>query len=90
MPTKKRTTKKEMKSEMKENMFTRGKNEECCTSDKGNACGSGGCMYGFGFIGAVIYYISTANTFWMGVLGVLKALVWPAFLVFELLKMVGA
>lgn len=52
-------------------------------------CG-GGAVYGLGFIGAVIYYISTAPSFWMGVLGVLKAIVWPAFLVFGLLKSLGA
>jgi hypothetical protein len=46
-------------------------------------CGGG---YFLGFIGAVIYYISTATGFWDGVLGVLKALVWPAFLVYEVLK----
>ena len=49
-----------------------------------------GSIYGFGFIGAVIYYISTATDFWMGLLGVLKALVWPAFLVYELLSSLGA
>jgi hypothetical protein len=48
--------------------------------------GCGGALYGLGFIGALIYYISSATSFGMGVLGVLKALVWPAFLVFELLK----
>jgi len=47
---------------------------------------SGGALYGFGFIGAAIYYISTATSFWMGVVGFCKALVWPAFLVYELLK----
>jgi hypothetical protein len=46
----------------------------------------GNIIYGLGFIGAVIYYIQTATSFWMGVLGFLKALVWPAFLVYELLK----
>jgi hypothetical protein len=52
--------------------------------------GSGGAVYGLGFIGALIYYITHAATFWMGFLGVLKAIVWPAFLiyrVFTLLKM---
>jgi hypothetical protein len=49
-----------------------------------------GGIYGLGFIGAVIYYISTATGFWMGVLGFLKAMVWPAFLVFQLLKFLGA
>ncbi len=47
-------------------------------------------IYGLGVIGAAIYYISHAVGFWMGVLGFLKALVWPAFLVFEALKAVGA
>jgi len=55
-----------------------------------SGCGSAGAVYGLGFIGAVIYYISQASGFWMGVLGILKAIVWPAFLVFEMLKNLGA
>ena len=58
-----------------------------CKVDYCNSCGGG--FYGLGFIGAVIYYISTATSFWMGVLGVLKAIVWPGFLVYELLKFLG-
>ncbi len=50
--------------------------------------GAGG--YGLGIIGAAVYYIGAADTFWMGVVGFLKALVWPAFLVYELLKFLGA
>ncbi|VVB70051.1 Uncharacterised protein [uncultured archaeon] len=50
---------------------------------------SGSAAYGLGFIGAAVYYISTATGFWMGVLGFLKALVWPAFLVYGLLKSLG-
>jgi len=38
-----------------------------------------------GFIGAVIFYIQQATSFWMGALGFLKAIVWPAFLVYKLL-----
>jgi len=45
-----------------------------------------GAVYGMGFIGAAIYFISTATSFWIGVLGFLKAMVWPAFLVFEAFK----
>ncbi len=48
--------------------------------------GAGDAVYGLGFIGACVYYIGAATTFGLGVLGILKALVWPAFLVFELLK----
>lgn len=58
-----------------------------CKISKG---GCGGCGYFLGFIGSAVYYISTATGFWNGVLGVLKSLVWPAFLVFELLKFLGA
>ena len=47
--------------------------------------GAGGPIYGLGFIGAVIYYIKIATGFWMGVLGILKAMVWPAFLVYKIL-----
>jgi len=60
---------------------------KCWHGHMHKACGG---VYGLGFIGAVIYYISTASGFWMGVLGILKALVWPAFLVFEMLKSLGA
>lgn len=51
---------------------------------------SAGAVYGVGLIGAAVYYISVATTFWMGLLGILKAFVWPAFLVYEALKAIGA
>ncbi len=57
------------------------------TSEHGN--GSASAVYGLGFIGAVIYYISVATSFWAGVLGFMKALVWPAFLVYGALKQMG-
>lgn len=47
---------------------------------------SGNVIYGLGFIGSAIYYISTATNFWIGILGVLKAIVWPAIIVFNILK----
>lgn len=49
-----------------------------------------GTIFGLGFIGSVVYFISTATDFWMGVLGVLKALVWPAVLAYELFQLAGA
>lgn len=48
--------------------------------------GAAGGVYGLGFLGALVYFIQTAPNFWEGVLGVLKAIVWPALLVYELLK----
>ena len=46
---------------------------------------TGGGAYFLGFLGAAVYYIQQANGFWEGVVGVLKAIVWPAFLVYKLL-----
>lgn len=46
----------------------------------------GGAVYGLGLVGALIYYIQTASNFWDGVIGVLQAIVWPAFVVYELLQ----
>jgi hypothetical protein len=51
--------------------------------------GSSHAIYGLGFIGAAVYFIGQATTFWMGVLGILKAIVWPVFVVFGLLKFLG-
>jgi hypothetical protein len=42
-----------------------------------------------GFIGAAIYFIGAATNFGMGVVGFLKALVRPVFLVHGLLKFLG-
>ena len=66
---------------MKKNWF------KCCKGDKTkkNMCGCGGGIYFLGFIGATVYYIQASTTFWQGVVGVLKALVWPAFLIHKLL-----
>lgn len=54
-----------------------------------NSNASGGAIYGLGVIGAAIYFIANATGFWVGVLGFLKALVWPAILVYEALKSFG-
>jgi len=48
-----------------------------------------GAVYGLGLIGAAIYFISTATSFWLGVLGFLKAIVWPVFLVYQAFKHLG-
>jgi len=56
----------------------------------GDMKGCGGFGYFLGVVGSAVYYISTTSGFGAGFVGVLKALVWPAFLVFEVLKFVGA
>ena len=44
-------------------------------------------VYGLGLIGALIYNIQHAATLVMGLLGVLKAIVWPAMVVYQVLGM---
>ena len=46
----------------------------------------GSVVYALGLIGAGVYYISHATTFIEGVVGFLKSLVWPAFLVYHALE----
>ena len=48
--------------------------------------GSGSPVYGLGMIGAWVYYLKGVTTFKEGVVGFLKGLVWPAFMVYEVLK----
>jgi hypothetical protein len=45
---------------------------------------AGGGVYGLGFIGALVYFVQQSTGFWSGVVGILKAIVWPAFLVYRL------
>ncbi len=54
-----------------------------------NCAGPNSAFYGLGFIGAIIYYITHASGFWMGVLGIFKAMVWPIFFVYEAFKYFG-
>jgi len=51
----------------------------------GTAAG-GGAVYGLGMMGAMVYFFRSAETGWDYVLAVPKASVWPALLVYKLLK----
>ncbi len=51
-----------------------------------NVGGGGGAVYGLGLIGALIYYIQTANNFSDALWGIVKAILWPAFLIYSLLS----
>ncbi len=60
--------------------------KDCCKGMHHHHHGSnagGGAVYGLGLIGALIYYLQPAVTFMDFVVGILKALVWPAFLIFK-------
>lgn len=45
--------------------------------------GASSGIYGLAFIGAAAYYLQYASSFQAGVLGFLKALVWPAILAYK-------
>ena len=58
---------------------------------RGNrGAGGGDAVYGLGLIGALVYYIQQADGFWSVIVGILKALVWPAFVAYDLLKFLGS
>lgn len=66
--------------------------ENCCNRtgwQKMNTGGCSGAVYALGFIGAAVYYIQLAPTFWIGAIGLLKAAVWPAFVVYYALTYFG-
>ncbi len=47
--------------------------------------GGGNAVYGLGLIGALVYYLQQADGAAEYLLAVLKALVWPALLVYQAL-----
>ncbi len=51
-----------------------------------NRSNSGNAVYGLGLIGAAIFFVGKATSFWLVLLGLLKAMVWPAYLVYELFE----
>jgi len=47
--------------------------------------GGGGAVYGLGLIGALVYYFQHSTSFVEVLLGILKAILWPAFLLYHVL-----
>jgi len=46
-----------------------------------------GAIYGLGILGVAVYYIQHAANFWEGILGIIKAIFWPAILLYHLFAM---
>ena len=48
-------------------------------------------MWGFVWflatLGSAIYFVQQASGFWDGVLGILKALIWPAMIMYKVMQM---
>jgi hypothetical protein len=65
---------------MKENRMNRSQNV--------GSRGGGDAVYALGTIGSLVYYVQQAHGIWLITLAVLKAVVWPAFVVYDLLKFI--
>ena len=56
-----------------------------------NRAGPVGMVFFLAFIGAAIYFIQqTSGGFWEVILGLLQALVWPVFVMYHVLALLGA
>jgi hypothetical protein len=52
------------------------------------AAGGGG-VYFLGMIGSVVFFVQQAHGFWPVVLAFFKALVWPAFMIYDVFKYIS-
>ena len=71
-------------------MKKENKNTECCKEKiivKKNNCNrvESNAIYGMSVIGALFYFLQNATSFSMVLLGIGKAIFWPAVLMFKLL-----
>ncbi len=57
--------------------------EACKMHHSHGMCGG---AYGLAVIGAAVWWVQHSTGFWNGALGILKALVWPAILMYKLLE----
>ncbi len=63
------------------NWNSKGKSKSKSTSD-----GMGTMLYFVGFVGSVVYWMQAAEGFGAVITGVLKSMVWPAYIVYKLLE----
>ena len=71
--------KKSVKKKIKKAMES-----ESCGMGKMKGCSGG--AYCLATLGALVYHLTTATGFFDGVWGIIQAILWPAFLVFNLMK----
>lgn len=65
---------------------TTSKKNKCHSHhDYGHSHGQSNAIYGLGVIGALFYFLSSATSFTMVLLGIGKSIFWPAILMFKLL-----
>ena len=57
------------------------------SSESGRRQVNNGAIYGMGMIGAAVYFIQHSTGFWMGCLGLVKAIFWPAVVLYHVLDL---
>jgi hypothetical protein len=53
------------------------------------AAAGGGAIYALGIFGAWVYFFSHAHTFWAFILAFFQGILWPAWMVFDVFKVLG-
>lgn len=76
---------------MKEEKVSEEKIKDCCDFKKMNKCHchgnhTGSPIYCLSVAGALFYFLQGVHGFWPVLLGIGKAFVWPAILMFKLLS----
>jgi len=88
-----RKARREIRRELRKNLSKKDmenlKKFKCAMKEGMRGHGPGSAVYCLGFIGALIYFITTAPSIWAAILGVIKAVLWPAFLVYGALMALG-
>ncbi len=51
--------------------------------------GGSGAIYGLGLLGAAVYYLQHATSFLDGIIGLIKAIGWPAVILYKVLEMLS-
>lgn len=54
-----------------------------------NSQKTGGGIYFMGMIASAIYFIQHTEGFWLIVLALLKAIVWPVFIIYRAFELMG-
>lgn len=57
-----------------------------CRKQSAASHGAQNTVYGMGFIGALIYFVLHTSGFWGIVWAIVKAIFWPAFMVYKILE----
>lgn len=60
-----------------------------CHHGHHQGCGESGAIYGLGVIGALFYFLHGVVGFGPILMGIGKAIFWPAFVVFKVLGVLG-